>query len=143
MQSFEPSKTKHFTDSRRLPFEPSMADIMEAYRSLAWEHGCAMTEVLLEDRVEHGSGTCSRCNDGSYSYSVLVFSKLVSNENYETELAAYQLEQDKERARKEEREALERRAEESFRARLVWKQLQRNERIARRHLGRHTMIHTA
>jgi len=70
-----PSKTKYITESKVLPFEPTMRDILEVWEYFRDKYNCLPTEVLQEER-----GDWETC---------LVFYREIPNPDYDQEMIAW------------------------------------------------------
>lgn len=146
----EPSKIKHILDVRKLSFDPSMTEIMELYEYFRSKYNCLATEVHLEEMSDrcnlngndHCYG-CYHCNEGYIGYIAMVFSRKIPNDKFDQEMTAYRAACDDKIRLEENRTKSLMMQKENLEARQAWKNLQRQERVARRKLGRHTMIHTA
>lgn len=135
-----PSKTRRIVENKSLPFEPSMADLLECFQYFQNKYQAAPIEVVLEERSDSSGHRCVACGDQGALISVMVFSRLVTNENYETELRAWEKMNAVRQAKDAESARQKKIADDGLNARLAWQSLHRQERISRRHLGRHTIF---
>lgn len=135
-----PSKTRRIVENKSLPFEPSMADLLECFQYFQNKYQATPTEVVLEERSDSSGHRCITCGDQGALISVMVFSRLVTNENYETELRLWEKLNTERHAEAIEAARQKKIINDGLNARLAWQSLHRQERISRRHLGRHTLF---
>jgi hypothetical protein len=108
-----PSKTKYLTESKVLPFEPTMQDILEVYKYFQDKYACIPTEVIQEER-----GDWETC---------LVFCREVPNVNYEKEMALWLASNDEKRVAIQSKKN----QKDSDLARIAWKASYRIIRLSR------------
>lgn len=106
----EPSKIKYLTESKALPFSPTMRDIMEVYKYFQDKYNCLPTEVIQEER-----GDWETC---------LVFYREIPNNDYEHEMSLWLAARDATAQSKKI-------CEDSQLARLAWKASYRIIRLSR------------
>lgn len=140
-----PSKIKYITDSIRLPFEPTMVDIIQAYGTFVTRYGVLSTDdrekfdsaICVEEKNDDHYSGCPSCGDGSSPYLSLTFSMPVENLSYEQEMEDWKRENAAQFSREEElrkRVELDRVAHQAKRS---WKEFHRQSRLASKGLGRH------
>jgi hypothetical protein len=135
-----PSKTRRIIEDKILPFDPSMTDLLECFKFFQDKYQAMPTEVVLEERSESSVNRCITCGDCGIAVFVMVFSRLVPNENYETELLLWEKMNAEREAQSIEAARQKKISSDGLNARQAWQSLYRQERISRKHLGRHTIF---
>jgi hypothetical protein len=128
-----PNKHRRIVDIKQLPFEPSMTDVLSIFQYFQDKYQALPSEVVLEERSE-------KSNDHGAVISVMVFSRVVNNENYETEVQLWNDGLAKQVAYHQEIARQKKIKSDGELARQAWQSLHRQERISRKHLGRYTLL---
>jgi hypothetical protein len=117
-----------------------MVDVLEGYAYFKDKYQALPSEIVFEERNDNDASRCKCCGDRGVTYSAMVFSRSVFNENYDAEVLAWR-KAIAERDQLVQAAALKLKIEnDSKLARLAWKGLHRQERITRKDLGRSTLL---
>lgn len=123
-----PQKVKIISDRIELPFEPTVQDILNAQRVFVEKHGADPKEIKIEELNDSSYRSCECCGTGGLSLE-LVFYRYIPNPNYDKEMEEYKIKQLAWKKQQQQRDTSD---TISRNARREWKDIHRQNRLARR-----------